>query len=408
MRISRFGRYALSGCVVAAMLGGCGGSQPPIGASSAGPTTRQTHSGVTYEVLYNFEGPPEDGGNPRASLISVNGTLYSTTQGGGRKNHGTVFTITTAGAEAVLHSFGGPKDGSTPYARLINVNGTLYGTTTHGGAHHLGTVFAITTSGSETVLHSFKGYPHDGAAPVPGLLNVNGTLFGTTFYGGRNKCYGKGCGTVFSITVSGKETVLHSFAGSDGKFPAADLIDVKGKLYSTTDYGGANCIPSGGCGTVFSITRSGREVVLHSFGDGAGDGQYPYAGLIYVKGVLYGSTTNGGAKDYGMVFSIKLSGKETVLHSFGGGSEDGRGPEGDLANMNGTAFGTTWAGGEYNWGTVFSVTTGGSESLLYNFKGGSADGEDPVGGLVNLNGTLYGTTAIGGVHDEGTVFELMP
>jgi uncharacterized repeat protein (TIGR03803 family) len=54
------------------------------------------------------------------------------------------------------------------------------------------------------------------------------------------------------------------------------------------------------------------------------------------------------------------------------------------------------------------VTTGGSESLLYNFKGGSADGEDPVGGLVNLNGTLYGTTAIGGVHDEGTVFELMP
>lgn len=356
----------------------------------------RAHSGVTYHELHVFSGSPGDGAKPVASLIDVNGTLYGTTANGGTYNQGTVFAITLSGTLTVLHNFSGAPDGAGPYARLTNVNGILYGTTVGGGAHVRGTVFAITTSGAETVLHSFEGYPGDGDSPVSDLINVDGTLYGTTFYGGFSHCLS--CGTVYSITKSGKETVLDSFSGSNGENPAAGLTDVNGKLYGTTEGGGTY-----NSGTVFSITRSGKEAVLHSF-IAEGDGKYPYGDdLIYLKGALYGTTSEGGATDYGTFFTITPSGKETVLHSFGA-TGDGRFPEGEIVNINDTIYGTTFAGGDNDSGTAFSMTTGGSESVLYSFRGF----EDPAGGLSNLNGTLYGTTSLGGTYGDGTVFALTP
>jgi len=200
----------------------------------------------------------------------------------------------------VLYSFKG-GDGSSPYAGLLNVKGTLYGTTYDGGASNYGTVFSITTSGTETVLHSFKGGSGDGESPLAGLINVKGTLYGTTFTGGVDGFDG----TVFKITPSGTETLLYSFKGNtgtalDGERPQAGLINLKGTLYGTTYNGGAS-----NYGTVFSITTSGTETVLYSFKGGSGDGESPLAGLINVKGTLYGTTLEGGAsRGYGTVFSI--------------------------------------------------------------------------------------------------------
>jgi len=296
-------------------------------------------------------------------LIDVNGTLYGTTNNGGSYNNGTVFAITPSGTETVLHNFRGAPDGAGPYARLTAINDVLYGTTVSGGAHLRGTVFTISTSGAETVLHSFEGYPGDGDSPVSDLINVHGTLYGSSFYGGFSLCYQKGCGTVFSITTSGKETVLHSFSGSDGENPAAGLTNVNGTLYGTTESGGTQ-----NAGAVFSITRSGREAVLHSFQIGSGDGNGPYGvDLIYLKGALYGTTAGGGATDDGTFFSITPPGRETLLHSFGAPG-DGKIPEGDIAKINDIFYGTTEYGGENGSGMVFSMTTGGSESQLYGFK----------------------------------------
>ena len=145
----------------------------------------------------------------------------------------------------MLYSFKGSGDGERPYAGLINVKGTLYGTTHLGGANGDGMVFSITPSGTETVIYSFKG-SGDGEYPYAGLINVEGTLYGTTIEGGAN-----GVGTVFSTTPSGTETVLHSFGGSgDGQYPYyGGLINAKGKLYGTTYYGGAH-----GDGTVFRLS----------------------------------------------------------------------------------------------------------------------------------------------------------
>jgi uncharacterized repeat protein (TIGR03803 family) len=310
---------------------------------------------------------------------------------------------------SVLYSFkGGENDGEEPFAGLVNVKGTLYGTTYEGGAGSRngdGTVFSITPSGTETLLHSF-GDSQDGAYPVAGLINVKGTLYGTTGKGGAN-----GDGAVFSITPSGTETVLYSFKGApgDGEQPRAGLINVKGKLYGTT-YLGGNCSSSGGCGTVFSITPAGTETMLHSFG-GSGDGVYPFAGLINVKGTLYGTTFEGGANcsgsgGCGTVFSITRSGKETVLHSFAG-DPDGNNPEAGLISVKGTLYSTTYAGGANSRGTVFSITPSGTETVLHSF-GASGDGADPFAGFVYAKGKLYSTTYVGGANGDGTVFSITP
>jgi uncharacterized repeat protein (TIGR03803 family) len=230
--------------------------------------------------------------------------LYGTTADGGANGVGTVFALTKTGTETVVHSFDS-SDGAIPYSGLLNVKGTLYGTTQYGGTYNAGTVFAISKTGVESVLHSFGG-PGDGGYPYAGLIDVKGTLYGTTVIGGAScgSYHITGCGIVFSITQSGTEKVLHSFGSSgDGVYPYAGLVNVNNTLYGTTAAGGANCSPFG-CGVVFSITRSGKETVLHSFG-GTGDGAYSSASLLNVQGTLYGTTVNGGTNGDGTVFSLK-------------------------------------------------------------------------------------------------------
>jgi uncharacterized repeat protein (TIGR03803 family) len=252
---------------------------------------------------------------------------------------------------------------------------------------------------AETLFYSFKGGSGDGEDPVADLINVNSTLYGTTAGGGA-----KGDGTVFSITRSGTETMLHSFAGGsgDGASPQAGLVEVKGKLYGTTTSGGAT-----GEGTVFVISTGGMETVLYGFAGGSGDGAAPFAGLINVSGKLYGTTSAGGANGEGTVFKITRSGRETVLHSFGKGT-DGQEPLAGLLDVKGTLYGTTEGGGTYGDGTAFSISTGGTEKVLHSFGNGT-DGIEPYAGLIDVKGTLYGTTLFGGAgcsYCRGTVFKI--
>jgi uncharacterized repeat protein (TIGR03803 family) len=213
------------------------------GAHGHGTVFAITTSGAE-SVLHSFASG-NDGAEPLADLTDVNGVLYGTTESGGANGGGTVFKITTSGAETVIHNFGGGSDGRGPFAGLAHLNGALYGTTVGGGGtDSIGTVFKITTSGAESVIHSFKGAT-DGFSPGADLINVNGTLYGTTEQGGASGGYG----TVFSITPAGAENVLYSFkGGTDGVGPQAALTYLSGVLYGTTVAGGANK-----SGTVFSL-----------------------------------------------------------------------------------------------------------------------------------------------------------
>lgn len=419
-------------CLAATMLSGCGGVQPPIGA----PGAMQVHRNVptaSYQVLHVFRGH-RDGSNPVADLLNVKSVLYGTTYRGGSANKdGTVFSITPTGTEKVLYRFAGGSDGERPGARLINLNGTLYGTTYSGGgsacsggsAVGCGTIYSITPTGTEKVLYRFAG-GSDGQWPEANLTNVNGTLYGTTESGGGSGCGGIGCGTVYAINASGTERVVYTFRGvPDGADPIAGLIDVSGTLYGTTYIGGdSRCGFSGGCGTVFRVATSGSEKVLHRFAGGS-EASMPTGGLINVKGILYGTTFGGGkggsgCLDHcGTIFSVTTTGKEKVVYSFAGGS-DGASPRADLIAVKGTLYGTTYYGGNsgcsvggVGCGTVYSIAPSGAETVLHTFAGGS-DGAHPVSGLINVNGTLYGTTYGGGRSCHlrkdgcGTVFALTP
>jgi uncharacterized repeat protein (TIGR03803 family) len=355
----------------------------------------------TYTTLFSFQA--KAGEYPVAGVvIDSAGNLYGTTQQGGAHGLGTIFKVDANGKETVLHSFsGGKSDGAYPTAGLaFDSKGNLYGTTELGGTWNRGTVFKV--SKTTSVLYSFKATGGDGVYPISGVvLDKAGNIYGTTQQGGT-----RGYGTVFKLSAAGKESVLHSFKNiPDGAYPCAGLIlDAKGNLYGTTQLGGA---PQND-GTVFKLSSSGKETVLHRFTYTKGDGAYPIGGVVRDKsGNLYGTASDGGAFGIGIVFKLNSSGHQIWSYSFGTNNGDGLYPfAGLVRDAEGNLYGTAELGGANGPGTVFKVTSSGEESTLYSFTG--SDGADPLSGLVLDSGNLYGTTPEGGAHGKGVVFKLTP
>ena len=172
----------------------------------------------------------------------------------------------------------------------------------------------------------------------------------------------------------------------------------------------------GGSNTRFSRSPAGVTAertrpdvgLLYSFGGASGDGHYPDASLINVNGTLYGTTLGGGANGDGTVFAITTSGSETVLYSFKGGSGDGENPYASLINVDGKLYGTTTEGGANGGGTVFAISTSGTETVLHSFKGRQGGGDKPYASLIKVNRRLYGTTYAGGANGCGIAFSLTP
>jgi len=265
------------------------------------------------------------------------------------------------------------------------------------------------TAQTFTVIHNFTG-GSDGANPLSGFLIIGGSLYGTASSGGNS-----GDGVVFKLSTTGEQTVLHEFTGgTDGASPEGSLIFRAGNFYGTTTLGGpANA------GTVFKISETGEETVLYSF-TGKADGANPVAGLAIDKaGNLYGTTTAGGASGNGTVFKLAIptvaggQWTEQVLHSFGTGSDGAIPVAGVTLDPSGNLYGTTSAGGNYGYGTVFEVspsTSGWTEKILHHFELES-DGGVPYAGLVLTGGILYGAATEGGAggsNGGGTVFKLSP
>lgn len=248
---------------------------------------------------YDFKGG-WDGVNPSGGLTNLNGTLYGTTLGGGNYyiGSGTFFKVTLSGKEAVLLTFTGGPNGGNPNGSLVAQHNQFYGTTQDGGVSNGsdGTVFRLTKTGGGKILYRFAS-SGDGDTPKAGLVYLDGTFYGTTEDGGKYYA-----GTVFSVTPAGTERVMHNFdpKKEDGGYPTAPLIAYNGKLYGTTLGGGQNNL-----GTIFEITLSGKERVLYSF-TGGSDGSDPATGLVELNGLLYGTTgTQYSHPSNGTVFSLK-------------------------------------------------------------------------------------------------------
>ena len=358
--------------------------------------------------LYSFPGNGPDGSciggaNPVAGLtVAREGmVLYGSTQAGGNcTNGGTIFELrppmapASAWAESVLLNvcgsggyLGGPD--SSP---VVGNGGVLYATT-RGVYLVSGSVFSLTPpaspgeSWSQTVLHTFAG-GRDGTQPNGAALGSGGQLYGTTETGGASGCYGDfdGCGILYSLTPPKSngapwvETILHNFDDriGDGTSPIGPvLIGTGGALYGTTEAGAGGSVGNycnEGCGSIFSLippgaSGEGEFTVLYQFtGALNGDGAVPSGGLTAFNGVLYGTTQWGGVpgcfdgQGCGTIFSLAPpaspggSWTETVLYRFTGGA-NGSSPNGSLAvDSHGVLYGTTYEGGAFNEGTVFSFT----------------------------------------------------
>ena len=316
---------------------------------------------------------------------------------------------------SVLYSFTGAADGAYPYGGVIvDADGSLYGTTYQGGHvkdcglfQGCGVVYKLDPSGKQTVLHTFVGNS-DGRQPYFGNLfrDSTGNLFGTTVYGGIK--HNIGVGTAFKVTSTGHETILHRFLGGadDGQQPTAGLIlDADGNFYGTTVAGG-----SVEDGTVYRMSKSGKVTLLHTFT--GNDGIQPTGWLTQDKaGNFYGTAATGGSTGGGTVFKITKTGKFTLLYTFKG-APDGAVPEGALAlDKAGNLYGATFEGGDafacpaFGCGVIFKISNKGKETIVHTFVG--KDGAVPTGGvLLDASGNLYGTTWAGGAYDGGTIFKV--
>ena len=261
-------------------------------------------------VLHSFTAG-NDGFGPGGGVVyDRSGNVFGTTPDGGKYSEGIVYEVSHSGThwnERVIHAFTGGKDGGVGSlgSLWIDASGNLYGVTELGGAHSAGTVFKLSPSSKKrwklTTIYAFKGTP-DAGFPYGGLIADDaGNLYGTTYDGGKN-----GLGSVFVLSLRAKnkyrERVLYSFrGGSDGSSTTSTLaFGPNGDLYGTTSAGGGSC----DCGTIFEVNpKSGKESVLHRFG-GAGDGAYSYYGLTLANGTFYGSTVAGGTFGQGTIFEF--------------------------------------------------------------------------------------------------------
>jgi len=375
-------------------------SAKPTATPSAKPTAtpKPTPSpDANYKVLYKFDANDY----AVAGVTAFNDSLYVSFAAGGRSlappsgGPGGVYELSASGAARVLNADGAPYSDVTP------VNGVLYGTGNDNDGN-IG-VFSLTLAGSRNLFFALT--PTADYPPVGDLLYVNGKLYGSS----TSHLMDCNCawGNEYEVSPSGAGSILYQFQTwpADGEFPQSGLVYENGKFYGTTSCHDDYFASYYYCpGTVFSMSPAGKEATLYRF-KGGSDGIHPFASLVYLHGLLYGTTQGGGSGDNGTVFAMSPAGAENVVYRFKN-VPDGSEPIANLTVVGDVLYGTTVNGGANGLGSIFRVTTAGVESVVHSFR--AADGTQPISSLTYHGGKLYGTTTAGGENGTGTVFEEEP
>ena len=336
------------------------------------------------------------------------GNLYGTTLSGGAWGGGTVFRLKKDGSHyRVIHHFNGNhgKEGIAPASPLVEApDGFFYGTTSDGGPYNAGSLYRVGANGARyRVMRQLGVHPEEGQNPSGGLAwDGHKNFYGATALGGRALL-----GTIFKMSVGGSFQTLWNFSasGGDGVTPRAPLVrDERGTFYGATEAGGVANL-----GVVFSIGPDGSDYkILWSFPGGLLGGQSHGVTLDRTNGTLYGVTARGGIGDHGTVFRLNTNGSYKLLHLFKGFPDDGERPFGGLLEgSDGLLYGTTSQGGSRYGGTVFSVDKDShGYRVLAEFS--LSSGASPEAKLIEgRDGALYGTCRFGNFFGSGgSIFKL--
>jgi uncharacterized repeat protein (TIGR03803 family) len=370
----------------------------------------------TVTDFANFDGVNGHLAQGQTIVQATNGRFYGTTAVGGVYAKGNMYELTPGGKLSNFYSFcsqANCADGANPSASpVLGSDGNLYGVTSGGGSDAVypngsGTVFKMTLDGKLTTLYTFcpTAPCTDGSTPTGILQASDGNLYGSTYFGGSTNA-----GTIFQLTPTGEFKSIHSFCSvakcADGQSPNFPPIEGNdGNLYGTGYDGG-----SGG-GVFYKLTSSGAYTVLYdfcytNFGDCPG-GSLPNPIVQDAGGNFFGTTNDGGSRDFGVAFEITTGGQFSVLQNFNFATSYNY--EGLTLANDGNLYGTTLqAASGTNAGTIIEVTPEGGTKELYVFSNGSLSGYDPWSPLFQAtDGNLYGTTNYGGgKNGYGTVFKL--
>jgi uncharacterized repeat protein (TIGR03803 family) len=395
--------------------------------TQAGRSIYKVTSNDEVQLFYIL---PEDVATalPKGVIVANNGNLFSTIEGGGAQNAGSVSEISTAGDLIAYHSFERPSpvqhelaavgDGSLLAVGIMNMgfrpttppyaiqffqvatngqvtessvwnslkptssltkgdDGNYYGAGVQANGD--GAIFRTAGLDEPVIVASFAG---SGSIPVGTLTKGNdGLLYGVT------SPVESGYPTVFTATTSGVIATLTSFTNQSPNislFVSADSF-----VYGTT---------VGSSETIYRMNPSGEVTTLF-----ATNGTSLQPGLLLASdGNLYGTSAEGGQYNLGMIFRMTPEGEFKTLLSFNG--NNGESPNPLVWGEDGRLYGTTRDGGKYAKGTAFQITTNGVFTLLHSFDG--TNGAFPTARLTQAeDGFLYGVTPSGG-NGSGTVFRL--
>jgi uncharacterized repeat protein (TIGR03803 family) len=401
---------------------------PLAGTNILGSPAEPGIADVTALVEFTRNGATNKGAWPNGLIFGSDGYIYGTTEHGGANDYGTIFKMTRAGALTTLVEFAGKalvNSSAVPRAGLVEGrDGDFYGTASGGGMGPTGeynvdkgTVFKLSRSGIFTTLVRFSenGATNKGCVPYSPLVQApNDDFYGTTFAGGSGKPVPhpafRGFGTIYKMSPAGHLATLYDFTAhfgmGQGASPWAGLtLGKDGNFYGST-WGGL-----GVAGTIFKLTPKGAMTTLVKF-SGLKKGGGLVAELVQGSdGNFYGTTPVSDSGNRGTIFRMTPGGALTTLVEFANNDPKGGEPHAALTEGNdGKLYGTTCAGGAYNWGTIFRVTTAGSFETLWNFNNTSEKRICPRGItgalLKDQDGNFYGATKWGGRDNIGTLFKL--
>jgi uncharacterized repeat protein (TIGR03803 family) len=350
------------------------------------------------ELLHQFTSATDGFGSASALQHGPDDRFYGVSSTGGRFNSGTVYAVDKHGAFSVLHAFNWGTEGDEPSRRLVVANdGLLYGVLS-SAAKGCGAIFRLSPSGDAfKVMYSLSG-PTDGCHSFGGLVQgADGTFYGTTSTGGKNEW-----GTVFRWhPLKGFKTLHHfTHANGDGGYPLhGATLSADGKtVHGVTWRGGSE-----DGGVLFKVRTDGTGYqVIQSLTEATGTA--PSGELLLAKdGNFYGTANSGGAHHHGSIYRLTPAGEASAIYSFESFSAVGSAPAGQLTDGgSGLLYGTTTYGGAKDNGTLFALSGDGTMTILHTFSDDDAIGYNARGGFARAHGYLYGAT--GGIPN--TIFRI--